>query len=98
MMGFKGYYFNIFMMYEVPFKNALFNKTVIAQVRPKFVSGGVWATLGLWEQGNWKAALRHKWGVGVTVIHDNFLESASIIIENYRPMNPKMDGSLENEG
>lgn len=47
MMVFKGYYFNIFMMYEVPFKNALFNKTVIAQVRPKFVSGRVWATLGL---------------------------------------------------
>lgn len=47
MMVFKGYYFNIFIMYEVPFKNALFNNTVIAQVRPKFVSGGVWATLGI---------------------------------------------------
>lgn len=65
MMVFKSYYFNIFMMYEVPFKNALLNKTVIAQIRPRFL---------------------------------NFLESASIIIDNYRPINPKMDGSIENEG
>lgn len=28
MMVFKGYYFNIFVMYEVPLKNTLFNKTV----------------------------------------------------------------------
>lgn len=70
-MVFKGYRFNIFMRYEV---SLLFNKTVIAGIRPEFLHGGVLAKLGLWEQGNWKGALWHKWGKGVavTVIHHNF--------------------------
>lgn len=33
-MVFKGYRFNIFLMYKVPIENALFNKTGIAEIRP----------------------------------------------------------------
>lgn len=65
------------MMYEVAFKNALFNKPVIAGIRPEFLNGGVWAMLGLWDQGNWKGALRHKW-VGGSDSYSSQLLSISI--------------------
>lgn len=60
MMVFKGYHFNIFIMYKAPLKNALFNTTVMAGIRSEVLSGGVWVMLRLWEQGNWKGALRQK--------------------------------------